>query len=48
MTEQPHQQSGAGKTAGLPGQNADPATAELSDETVAMGDVAPVPEAPDR
>jgi len=52
MTEQPHQQTGAGKTAGLPGQNADPATSELSDderdETVAMGDVAPPEADPDR
>ena len=48
MSEQP--QTGTGKTAGLPGANADPRNAETSDderdETVAMGDVAP-PEDPD-
>lgn len=41
MTEQ----AGTGKTAGLPGEHADPQTAEVTDderdETVAMGDVAP-------
>jgi len=45
MSEQPHPQTGAGKTAGLPGQNADPVTSKLSDderdESVAMADVAP-------
>ena len=44
MTEQP--QTGTGTTAGLPGQNADPRTAEITDderdETVSMGDVAPL------
>jgi hypothetical protein len=43
MSEQP--QSGTGKTAGLPGGNADPRTAEVTDderdESVAMADVAP-------
>ena len=43
MSEQP--QTGTGKTAGLPGGNADPRTSETTDderdETVAMGDVAP-------
>ncbi len=43
MSEQP--QTGAGKTAGLPGANADPVTAETTDderdETVATADVAP-------
>ena len=42
MSEQP--QSGTGKTAGLPGSNADPRTSELTDderdETVATADVA--------
>ncbi len=43
MTEQP--QSGTGKTAGLPGGNADPRTSDITDderdETVATADVAP-------
>ena len=43
MSEQP--QTGTGKTAGLPGENADPQTSQITDderdETVAMGDVAP-------
>ena len=43
MSEQP--QTGTGKTAGLPGANADPQTRQITDderdETVAMGDVAP-------
>ncbi len=43
MSEQP--QTGTGKTAGLPGGNADPRTSQITDderdETVAMGDVAP-------
>ncbi len=43
MSEQP--QTGTGKTAGLPGGNADPRTAETTDderdETVATADVAP-------
>ena len=43
MSEQP--QTGTGKTAGLPGDHADPRTAQITDderdETVAMGDVAP-------
>ncbi len=44
MSEQTSTQSGAGKTGGLPGQNADPRTAEISDderdETVATAGVA--------
>ena len=43
MSEQP--QSGTGKTAGLPGGNADPRASEIPsderDETVATADVAP-------
>lgn len=41
----PEREHGSGKTAGLPGANADPANAELPDDeredTVAMGAVAP-------
>jgi hypothetical protein len=48
MSEQTPNQSGAGKTAGLPGQNADPQTAEITDderdETVSMADVTPAEE----
>ncbi len=44
MTDQP--QTGTGKTAGLPGANADARTADIIEdergETVAMGGVAPL------
>lgn len=47
-TPGPAQQHGTGKTGGLPGENADPRTRELPedelDDTVQMGDVAPVKE----
>lgn len=49
MTETPPQpQQGTGKTAGLPGENADPRNSEIPDDqldsTVRMGDVAPAPD----
>ncbi len=49
MSEQTGRQEGLGKTGGLPGHHADPRTRELPedqrDDTVAMGDVAPAPDA---
>lgn len=51
MTETPPEgqpQQGTGKTAGLPGANADPRTSEAPEDqlrdTVAMGDVASLPD----
>lgn len=51
MTENPsggQPQQGTGKTAGLPGENADPRNSEVPDDqldsTVLRGDVAPVPD----
>lgn len=52
MSEPTAPQSGVGKTGGLPGANADPRTAEITDderdETVAMSDVAPPDDATPR
>lgn len=51
-TSEGQPQQGVGKTGGLPGENADPRTAEVDEselgDTVAMGDVAPVPDTDDR
>jgi hypothetical protein len=46
MTEETGRQHGVGKTGGLPGHHADPATRQISEDeradTVAMGDVGDV------
>lgn len=50
-TPETQPQHGVGKTGGLPGANADPRAAEVTDDelgdTVSMGDVAPVPDSAD-